>query len=494
MPVYDIDYDAIDAYVADMPNRAGFARRFAASRLPKDEVDTFLEQMKESILEHPAIGMRPSHPDYATRLAEWNHENRKFLNLQELTPAYVLRHFATERPPSTPPKAKPAPSMKGMGKAVPPVLVSKDYPESYPSDAAAILKAMSFGDGMMLVGSMSLRSQQYAGDYDGYEVVKESGAEKTVLTRLVKRFQEMIRTLQKMKNVFIGDIKAGVVSKWKIIPTEAKIVDGKVVGYEAAEAHAAVARCLDDGIITAAEAKKINASLTPTLTPFKFLELRQTLKYHVVRWKPADVLSGTKKLADGSTMTLAEAFTTPGIAKMDVIGLVNNSRYTDFSVIYQFRIGDKILNDEPLKIDQSLKENIIGLKEEGNYFKVLKRMFALAKFQGDTVALEELHNVLNSDLGRLYQIAGDIGTLKDLLENHPDAPLDKVRFEVDQFIGRLSNLYTLKDYLAKEPQVIQQIHSVIRMPKEGLLHGLEKLGNYLDKVLQSHAGRWLKSF
>jgi len=105
MPVYDIDYDAIDAYVADMPNRAGFARRFAASRLPKDEVDTFLEQMKESILEHPAIGMRPSHPDYATRLAEWNHENRKFLNLQELTPAYVLRHFATERPPSTPPMA-----------------------------------------------------------------------------------------------------------------------------------------------------------------------------------------------------------------------------------------------------------------------------------------------------------------------------------------------------------------------------------------------------
>ena len=232
----------------------------------------------------------------------------------------------------------------------PDVLISKDYPESYPSDAAAILKAMSFGDGMMLVGSMSLRSQVYSGDYDGYEVVKESGAEKTVLTRLVKRFQEMIRTLQKMKDVYIGDIKAGVVSKWKIIPTEAKIVDGKVVGYSAKEAHAAVARCLEDGIITAAEAAKIKASLTPTLTTFKFLELRQTLKYHVVRWKPADVLSGTKKLADGSTMTLAEAFTTPGIAKMDVIGLVNNSRYTDFSVIYQFRIGDKILNDEPLKM------------------------------------------------------------------------------------------------------------------------------------------------
>ena len=115
-------------------------------------------------------------------------------------------------------------------------------------------------------------------------------------------------------------------------------------------------------------------------------------------------------------------------------------------------------------------------------------------FKGTRVALEELHNVLNSDLGRLYQIAGDIGTLKDLLENHPDAPLDKVRFEVDQFIGRLSNLYTLKDYLAREPQVIQQIHSVIKMPKEGLLKGLEKLGNYLDNVLQSHAGRWLNSF
>ena len=375
-----------------------------------------------------------------------------------------------------------------------PVTTAKEYPEAYPEDARKILEAMSFGDGMMLVGSMSLRSQQYAGDYDGYEIVKEKGDEKTVLTRLSKRFQEMIRSLQKMKDVFIGDIKAGIVEEWRIVCTTAKLVDGKVTGYHPDKCHEAIRRLHKDGIITAPQAKEAKAMLPTKIKPIELLKAKQTLKYHVVRWKPAEVLKGSKTLMDGRTMTLAEAFTTPGIAKMDVIGLVNNSRFTDFSVIYQFRIGEKILNDEPLDLDQSLRENIVGLKEEGNFFKALKRMFALAKYKGDEVGLEALHNVLNSDLGRLYQIIGDIGTLKDLLENHPNPPLEMVRFEVDQFIGRLSNIYTLKDYLKDEPHVFQQIHAVLKMPKAGLLKGLDSLGNYLDKVLQYHAGRWLKSF
>jgi len=50
---------------------------------------------------------------------------------------------------------------------------SKEYPTNYPADAIAVLDSMSVtkGKGVELVGSMSLRSQQYAGDYDANDFV-----------------------------------------------------------------------------------------------------------------------------------------------------------------------------------------------------------------------------------------------------------------------------------------------------------------------------------
>ena len=63
----------------------------------------------------------------------------------------------------------------------------KEYPDNYPADAVRILDAMSFGKGLVLLGSMSLRSQQYAGDYDGFEQVKMKGPVDTVLRKYVAR-------------------------------------------------------------------------------------------------------------------------------------------------------------------------------------------------------------------------------------------------------------------------------------------------------------------
>ena len=374
------------------------------------------------------------------------------------------------------------------------VLVEKDFPEAYPADAVKILEAMSFSDGLLLVGSMSLRSQVYAGDYDGYEVVKMKGSEDSVVSKLASRFKEMVRSLQKMKDVYIGDIKSGVVDEWRVIPMAAKIEKDKVVGYDAKKSHAVVEHLLKERIIDSKEASDAMKLLPAKMKPLDLLEARNNLKYHIVRWKPEDVLRGSKKLVDGRTFTLEESFVTPGIAKMDVIALVNNSRYTDFSVIYQFQIGDRILNEEPIKIDQSLRENIIGLKAEGNYFKAMKRMFALAKYTGDNVGLEALHNALNSDLGRIYHVLGDINTLVDLLERQPGISLDKTRFEIDQFIGRLANIYTLKDFIKDEAGFHKEIRKLVTLPRPALLNGLKGLSKELNDVLQYHSGKWLKSF
>lgn len=368
-----------------------------------------------------------------------------------------------------------------------PTLTSdKTYPDNYPADAVKILDTMSFGKGLQLVGSMSLRSQQYAGDYDGYEVVKKTGSIPTVLRELKTGFQTIIRNLQKLPNVFIGDIKCGVVPEWRVLDPKTHVQGNKVVGYDAEQSRDVVRGLLEADVITAAEGKEALDLLKTTLTPLEFLKAKDELKFHVVRWTPAEILADKTKLRDGKFISLEECIHSPGLAKIDVIGLIQNNRYTDFSVIYEFYAGKTALNPEPIDIPTSLKESILAYKAKGNYFKVLKRQFALAKFRNDGKTVARLTPILNSDLGRLYSITGDIGTLLALLD-FPGVPVERVRFEIDQFINRLANIYTLRDVLKGEHRLIADIHALTKLPLTQMKAPLERLSERLDGYLQTNA-------
>ena len=358
------------------------------------------------------------------------------------------------------------------------VLATKTIPDNYPEDALKILEAMSFRDGLVLLGSMALRSQRYAGDYDGYEIVElHYKSDRTALTYLANRFKEIIRGLQKMKHVFIGDIKAGSVEEWRVIPKE-EAIDWKAAAEK-------VRSLCEAKVITKAEEKEALAVLDKK----DGIVAREILKFHVVRWKPFEVLRGFVKLRDGRKMTLQQAFSCPTIAKLDVIGFVQNSRFTDFSAIYEFKNNGKTLNPDVIDIATSLKRNITALKQEGNYFKALKRKFALAKVEDNRTEIKRLSDIFNSDLGLLYQITGDIDTLVSLLA-YPDAPLTAIRFEIDQFRSRLSNIYSITDYVKKEPAVLRSLNKLLTLPRGRLAAGLSDIAAVLNGYLQDAAKRF----
>ena len=53
------------------------------------------------------------------------------------------------------------------------LLKKKRFPLNYPIDVVNVIDAMSFStSGLMIAGSMALKAQLYAGDYDMYEIVK----------------------------------------------------------------------------------------------------------------------------------------------------------------------------------------------------------------------------------------------------------------------------------------------------------------------------------
>jgi hypothetical protein len=363
----------------------------------------------------------------------------------------------------------------------------KQYPENYPEDALSILKAMSFTGGKTLkvVGSVSVRSQQYAGDYDAYEVVNTEGAKETALNHLADQFQKIVKQLRSMKDVIIGDIKSGSVEEWRVLSRSAGVMNGKVVHYNAAQSRRKIDELFADGIITKGEANEAHELLKEPMTPVKLLVARNTIKFHTVRWTVHDVLQGYVVLRDKSCMTLQEAFSSPAKTKLDTIGLVQRNRYTDFSVIYEFHNNGVCLNPDRTLLTQSLREDILYYTHEGNPFKALKRRFTLAKAEHNVAEIKKLTPILNSDLGRLYTLVTDIETLLAVLETKP--PSDVIRYEIDQFKSRLGQVYSISSVVRGQHDILGEIEAAMKTTsKPQMIARLQHIHDTLQPVLSKN--------
>lgn len=359
------------------------------------------------------------------------------------------------------------------------VIVKKQFPEGFPSDVIDVLNAMSFtdGKGLHIVGSMSLRSQLYAGDYDAIEYINTSGNRNHALDSLVAKFKKIVKEVESLPNTTIADIKSGSIEDWVIINEP----------YDYSESIAQLERLYMGGIIDKETYNDGKRRIKPRVSKYDLLTLARDFRPNIVRWTPRDVLLGYKTLVDGRKFTLKEAFTSPVITKLDVVSWVQNNRFTDFSVIYQFKFNSTALNATISNIEDAISDNILMLHHEGNYFKMAKRMFSLAKFRKDLPKLEKLSNLFNGDIGRIYMIYGDIGTIESLFE-HPNIPYKRIAFETDQFKGRLSNI-TLKAYIAKEKYIFDLLDRLD--DKENILHNLREIKEALYDIMTHYAKVYL---
>jgi len=356
----------------------------------------------------------------------------------------------------------------------------KEFPDNFPPDAVSILNDMSFlPDNVLIAGSAGLRSMQYAGDYDGYEIVDIHKEEP--FDWLVNRFKRIIEKLKHRKDLYIGDIKCGTISEWKC--TKAYTDGVKVYDYNPEQ----IRKRIPD-FVTADEMSMIDELLVTNPTPEQLVKLKDLLKFDTVRWSPNEVERGYTILRDGRRFTLEEGMR--GKTKLDVVGFVENNRWTDFSVIYQFENRGILLNPVMGNPIRDISEDIVYYLAVGNNFKALKRMFSLAVLKNQLTKARALIPVFNSDLGRLYRIISDIHTIIYLLENK-NIPIHSIKAEIGQFIGKLANIYTLRDYLKEESTILAEINSALQSNKSGLASKLIPVVEHLEEILNRHTEKYL---
>ena len=366
------------------------------------------------------------------------------------------------------------------------IVARKDYPEGYPADALEVLRAMSFTNGkyVRVVGSMSLRSQIYAGDYDADETIDGRGTRNLVVRDLIRKFKSIIKEVQSIPNTYIGDIKSGSVEEWVIIHPI----------YNHEKSLRQLEKLYEEGIIHKTVYLDGKKRIKPRVSKLELLSLRRDFRPNIIRWTPREVILGFKVLQDKRKFTLEEAFQTPTITKLDVVSWVQNNRFTDFSMIYQFKNNGKLLNPGMGDIQTSIRENIFMLYHEKNYFKMAKRMFALAKYNGYVDIMTNLSPLFNGDVGRIYMVYGDIGTLESLLDLGTTIPYTKIDFEIDQFKGRLSNI-GLEKYLHHENELFELIDKLVSLrKKEYSREQMKELLGKMKRILSDLMGFYAKSY
>lgn len=347
----------------------------------------------------------------------------------------------------------------------------KDDPNHYPRDVLRVFDALSLGGKRRILGSSGVRSQLYAGDYDLNEKVQPTPS----------GLRSVLERLQSLDDTFVGDIKLGEVPEWRILSPTARVEDGKVMDFNATQSQRVVDRLRKEGVLTPAEANDAE-KLLRIRTPTDFLRAKDTLKYHILRWTPTEIRDGKKEVR-GKVVSLEDALQSRGVKKIDVIAK-DGDRFTDYSIVYDDGRG------HPFDLPRALQEDIYYYLSTNQPFKALKRRFALAKYQKDEKTLAELTPILNSDLGRLYRVISDVGTLLSLL-NHKGAPLGEIRAQLDRIRASLGNIYTLRDYLRDEPNVLGTLNALLRLPPSRLPKALTSFQSTLQRFLADNTRRFL---
>lgn len=365
------------------------------------------------------------------------------------------------------------------------IIRKKNLPRNYTNEVGDILKAISFDlDGVQVLGSMSFRSILYASDYDCYEVVNMNS-----VNAIAKKYMDLMKSLIKQKNIFIGDIKIGQVDEWEVIDEFEHISD-----YDYDEVERKIKELYKNKIISKAEYDKANNLIIKNPNEKQFIEIKKELRFHILRWTPQEIIKGKKQFR-GKTITLQDAMTSKGLFKMDVIARLDNGVIQEFSIIYELRVRNRRINFKRIDFISSIGEAITNYIEKGSWFKVCKRLFSLYNYKlqftktnkdKNIDMIYKLFQILNSDLGILYQIHGDIDVLIYLIENHNNVNINHLKQEIDGFIGRLSNVYSSSLFLKNEPSILNNIRKMLEMKnKDKMKNGLEQIDDKIMSILNT---------
>lgn len=370
----------------------------------------------------------------------------------------------------------------------------KEFPLNYGIETEEIIDSISFDSkNVSVLGSSAIKSTLYPSDFDLYEVVKVKN-----MNDLVDEFQFMISELVKMKNIYIGDIKAGEYKDFEVLDKRAYIKNDKVIGYNSKLIKENITKKLN--FLPKSDRNKLLSIVIDNPKPLEFLDIQEKLRFHILRWTVEEILNGYKVLDNNVKITLEDALKTEGLFKLDVLGFTHN-KFMEFSIIYELRdSNNKRLNNFRVNVKDNLKSQIKTYQKQGEYFKSLKREYSMLKYdyQYDSKnekllpRLKQLASFFNGEAGIIYSVINDILAILQLYDMTDRIPTDKIINTINSFIYRLSNVYSVNSFLKYENTILTKLRTIIKNP-DTIEKNLRLLNISLKDILNATSLNEIKS-
>lgn len=323
--------------------------------------------------------------------------------------------------------------------------------ESYSKDLKDNIKMLSFfpkGHATPF-GSFIYKIQKYPGDVDLVEEYSENTSVDEVINSFMKNLKRVVKDILSSKLHYFSEFKCGLDKRYDI--DIGYCVNGF---YDINPNLGKIAlEFFDAGLFNKNEIDTLIKIIDGYVTTGDGYDIVFNIfrNRRVLRWTAEEILAG-KKRANGQTFKLVDCLHDKTAVKIDVLLLYNN-RFIEMTNFVALEVGGP---ENWINIDMAAQHNLkVGLPIEieklyfSNYyyspFKMIKRMFSLARNQRDVHILSKIIPILSSDVSYLYQIKSEIDVILLILEKVKSPPMKTIKNELDLTKGRLVNILQFSD-------------------------------------------------
>jgi hypothetical protein len=313
-------------------------------------------------------------------------------------------------------------------------LLDKIPEVAIPNDIKKVFSVITYKrDKPEVFGSSALKSQYFSVDYDLFSKIYETADINKARQELYRTFLNMFENIRELDDIYLMDMKAGIDEDLFVERERFKNPSFIKNFYQNQYKLGNITKKNYETIVDL-------ASKNDKDTLYEFCRLLWTL-----RWSFNDMKLGYKMLQGNRKKTFQDAIDDKTIVKIDIVAYVED-KFIEFSNLFEIYVGDKSINIAKLRIIDSIKQDIYDYYLDHNWFKMLKRIFVIAKLRKDLKLVETLTHFFNSDAGLVYKVRGDIQTLFDLLDKGYDDKntVSKIKNELQPLKGELSKVYEFK--------------------------------------------------
>lgn len=357
-------------------------------------------------------------------------------------------------------------------------------------------------------GSWIYSSQLYPADIDLIETDTTCCSKKEAVKFFAKGLQKIVNRIIKTRGVYLGDIKAGLDEVF-MIDMGQLIYDtngtASITGYYPNLVKEQLQSLKDSKNLTKDEYNYLMSFVKNNMTQLDYENLYDALREKwLLRWSEEEILKGFKELPSGRAITLEKAISQPTMTKIDVWMNIYG-RFLEITNVFSFYWTDNKKSHELLNFENDIDNLVDALRDEVRKyafsikyfkpFKMVKRLWSIARLTGDNQMIKILTPFMQSDAGRLNQINSEIETLISILENVKNPPMATILDQIDNFRNRLANVYEIKWDQDEVDSLIQTI--IVNKKnniknKDKIINTLKEMKKYFVTLVNSETTKYLK--